>query len=173
MVVTAVFDEGEPIISRIDWIKARAIEAKNNYGVTTLVIDNLDFLELPEGSKTNEYEAMKVIIPTLAKMAVELNIILVLIAHVRKPMTSGVPKRPYMHDIAGTSLVDRLCDIGFIVNRDRNDDGVFRDTTTVYLENNRPSGIDKAIACLYRDGKLIDSESFVSDLKKSNPFMFD
>jgi len=151
-------DDGESLNSRVDWIWEQLEAAQEQRGVKVLVIDNLDFLEVPSDVKSrDEYESMKIIIPMLAKKAVQYKIILILVAHVRKPTnTGGAPRRPYMYDIAGTSLVDRLCAIGFIVDRDKQSDGMFMDTTSVYLENNRPSGTQKKIVCLLHNGKLID-----------------
>lgn len=151
-------DKGVPLLSRIDWVEAQLKRAIRDFGVSILVIDNLDFLEVKEGQKVNgEYETMKIVITALAKIAVTYNIILILLAHVRKPSNSaGAPKRPRMYDISGTSQLDRLCDIGFIVDRDKKDDDEFSDTTTIYLENNRPSGMQRKTTCLYHQGKLID-----------------
>lgn len=160
-VIIVECSKGEVLISRIDWICEQLKRSQEQFGVKVLVIDNLDFLDLPEGTKNNgEYESMRIIIPTLAKIAVQYEIILILVAHVRKPTnTGGSPRRPYMYDIAGTSQVDRLCDIGFIVDRDKHSDGVFLPTTSIYLENNRPLGEQKKIECIYLDGKLIESSS--------------
>lgn len=151
-------DKGVPLLSRIDWVEAQLKRAIRDFGVKILVIDNLDFLEVKEGQKVNgEYETMKIVITALAKIAVTYNIILILLAHVRKPSNSaGAPKRPRMYDISGTSQLDRLCDIGFIVDRDKKDEDTFSDTTTIYLENNRPSGLQRKTTCLYHQGKLID-----------------
>lgn len=161
-VVIIECEKGQPLVSRVDWIGEQLKRAQDMFGIKVLVIDNLDFLEIPDGMKNNgEYEAMKIIVTALAKMAVQYNIILLLVAHVRKPTnTGGSPRRPYMYDIAGTSQVDRLCDVGFIVDRDKQSDGVFLPTTSIYLENNRPMGEQRKIECTYRDGRLVDAVDY-------------
>lgn len=150
------FKKGEERDSRIEWIEEK-LKAGVEQGVNVLVIDNLDFLET--GEKVNgEYESLKLIVKKLARMAVRYNVIVILIAHVRKPINSaGDARRPRMFDIAGTSQVERLCDFGIIVDREQIGDK-YSDQTKIYLESNRPSGERELLTCAYQNGKLIPTD---------------
>lgn len=163
MIASIDIDEKIPMLGNVNWLEYYIKQAVEE-GVKMVVIDNLDFLETRNDREAeysmNQQAFLHSIVSELAKIALQYNIILILIAHVRKPQQTGYKvKRPFLYDIAGTSAVERLCSFGLIVDREVDTDENFSNRSFVYLDKNRESGVRKKITLEYKNGKLEEEGS--------------
>ena len=180
MVTSIEVTEKTPLLGNIDWIEEQLKRSIAKFGTKLVVIDNLDFLEIRNDKKDNysknQQAYLSTIVSELSKIAIQFNIILILIAHVRKPNTTTIRiKRPHLYDIAGTSALERLCSFGFIIEREQNPSEDFSDRSFLYLDKNRESGVRKKIILKYKDGKLKEEASellkYINDEMEPSPEM--
>ncbi len=159
MILSIQPDKNEVLIGSLDWLEAY-IQQAIEQGITLVAIDNLDFIEKRQDENinfsANQQAYLSVIVTDLARMAVKYNIMILLIAHVRKVREGK--DRPTLIDIAGTSTVERLCSVGIVINR--------KDPTSthseLYLDKNRVSGKKEKIDLEYRGGRLIKYNEVVA-----------
>lgn len=99
----------------LDWIEARIVEGVKKYMTQVIFIDHIDFLT-PSSIKTSDNEniALKKVATELKQLAIKLNVVIVLMAHVRK-----VPRgnEPEMQDISSSSGIFQLADYVIITQR--------------------------------------------------------
>lgn len=158
MIKSIDIEKNIPMLGNIDWLEHYIQEAVN-LGVKMVVIDNLDFLETRQDKEQNYSQNQQAylhsIVSELSKISLQYQIILILIAHVRKPQNQGYKiKRPFLYDIAGTSAVERLCNFGLIIDREIDSEENYSNKSFIYLDKNRESGVRKKVEMEYRMGKL-------------------
>lgn len=163
MVSSIDIDKNIPMLGNVNWLEKYIVEAVTQ-GVKMVVIDNLDFLETrsdrEQGYSQNQQAYLHSIVSELTKIALQYQVILILIAHVRKPQTQGLNvKRPFLYDIAGTSAVERLCSFGFIIEREADTAENYSNRSFIYLDKNRESGVRKKVSMEYKNGKMIEEGS--------------
>lgn len=143
-----------PLIGRIDWIEEKVKEAIDRFGTQLIVIDNLSFLQSSD-KYSKQYDMLNDIVPRVHALAVQYDIVVILLAHVRKPPNqTGAPKRARMYDLSGTSTLEQLCDIGIMVERQYINENEFADKSFIHLDANRPSGEIKSLEVKYNGGIL-------------------
>lgn len=129
----------------LEWIEQRIIEGVKKYMTQVIFIDHIDFLT-PTTIKTSDNEniALKKVATELKQLAIKLNVVIVLMAHVRK-VPSG--KEPEMQDISSSSGIFQLADYVIITQRLlKNTAGsftsgdVFSNTNKTKLVKNRLTG---------------------------------
>lgn len=157
-VVVVQLKNSVPLIGRVDWIEEKMKEAIQKYGTKALVIDNLSFLQPGESSRSSkQYDMLNEIVPAVHRLASQYDIVVILLAHVRKPPNqTGAPKRARMYDLSGTSTLEQLCDIGIMVERQYVDESRYSSKTLVHLDANRPCGEVRTMECFFDNGKLVD-----------------
>ena len=157
-VVVVQLKNSVPLIGRVDWIEEKMKEAIQKYGTKVLVIDNLSFLQPGESSRSSkQYDMLNEIVPAVHRLASQHDIVVILLAHVRKPPNqTGAPKRARMYDLSGTSTLEQLCDIGIMVERQYVDENRYSSKTLVHLDANRPCGEVRTMECFFDNGKLVD-----------------
>jgi len=109
----------------LEWIQEKILEADEKYGCKFVFIDHLDFV-VPKKIKGLDQERLikKQICLELKRMAVDLQITIFLIAHVRKVSGRNIE----LNDIAESSAVGQLADFVF---------GVDRKTKTEYVDGKK------------------------------------
>lgn len=100
----------------LSWIKEKIIEGKEKFGTKFIFIDHLDFLAPTKTSSTDQFNMyLKNICLELKNLAIELKVIIFLIAHLKK--IEG--RAATLNDISGTSGVADLADLVLSVSRER------------------------------------------------------
>ena len=113
----------------VDEICDRAEIAVKKYGVKTLVID--PYNRLKNDYKDREDKYIGSILSKLSMMAKKLDILVIFVAHPRKP---DGEKTPNMYSISGSSDWYNMADYGIIVHRKRQSDGKLENTPTIFIE---------------------------------------
>ena len=94
-------------------------------GINCLIIDPWNMVEHDSGNEP-ETQYVQRVLKELKSFARKVNIMIIVVAHPRKPPTSidGVPKPPSLYDIAGSSNWYNMVDNGFVIHttRDGTDD---------------------------------------------------
>lgn len=145
---------------KLKWIKDKIKEGWTKYATKVVFIDHLDFV-LGTDVKDSDTQAIafKKIATELKALAVELNVVIVSIAHLRK-----VPpgKEPDMQDIGYSAGIFQLADYVFIVQREKEkQSGMGKEEGTLYTNNsfikivkNRETGQLIYIKCQHQNGKF-------------------
>lgn len=170
MIVSVEIEKNVPMLGNINWIEYY-VEQAIKQGVRLVVIDNLDFLETRNDRvanySQNQQAFLSSIVAELSKMAQQYQIMIILIAHVRKPQQQGFKvKRPFLYDIAGTSSVERLCNFGIIIDREVDGEENYSKKSFLYLDKNRESGVRKRVEMEYNNGKLKETGSQLLEYAK-------
>lgn len=162
MILSIKLEDSVPMLGNIDWIEKYVKQAINN-NVKLIVLDNLDFIELRQDKNPNysmnQTAFLGTIVTQLYNLVRQHQIIMILIAHIRKPATQGLrKKRPFLHDIAGTSQVERLCSVGMVIDREENEDGIYTGPSKIYLDKNRPGGRREVVELFYDKGTFTETK---------------
>lgn len=125
----------------IDEICERAELSVAKYGIKTLVIDPYNRLDNEWTDREDKYIGS--ILSKLCMLAKKLDILVIFVAHPRKPDGEKIPN---MYSISGSSDWYNMADYGIIIHRERFDDGKLSNTPTVFIEKvknfslGKPSG---------------------------------
>lgn len=152
----------------LKWIKEKIIESAKKYGTKFVFIDHIDFLT-PADNRTSDNEAMsyKRIMTELKSLAITLNVVIIVMAHMKKIDTS---KEPDMQDIAYSGGVFQLADYVFMIWREKREfsgkgvqkyaqadgDELATNRTVIKIVKNRETGQLKYLYCEYRNEKFIE-----------------
>lgn len=102
---------------KLDWIKSKIIEGHIRYGTKVVFIDHIDFLTPMDMKNSDNREiALKNIAIQLKSLAIEHEVIIVLLAHVKKLQEN---REPDMQDIGYSAGIFQLADYVFMVSRER------------------------------------------------------
>ena len=114
----------------VDEIIERTELAVRKYGVKTLVIDPYNRLN---NKISNNREDLYIgsILSKLSMLAKRLNILVIFIAHPKKP---DGEKMPNMYSISGSGDWYNMADYGIIVHRDRSESGKLNNLPTIFVE---------------------------------------
>jgi len=134
---------------KLEWVKLKIREAKEKYMTQVIFIDHIDFL-VPSDVKTtdNQSIALKKIATELKTLAIQENVAIVCMAHVRKTESA---KELEMSDIGYSAGIFQLADYVFMINREeeeqkrtsilqKNSGQVFKNEAKVKLVKNRLTG---------------------------------
>ena len=161
-----VYSPAKNTTGKIEWIKEKIKESWIKYNTKVVFIDHLDFLT-PSTVKTldSETQALKRITTELKELAIELNIIIVLMAHLKKLENN---KEPEMQDIANSAGIFQLADYVFMVFRERNKqyksfrsnntEDVFTNNSILKLVKNRQTGQLKFLKIIFSNGRFMQLE---------------
>jgi len=151
----------------IDWLTEKIKESWAKYATKIIFIDHLDFL-VPKSCRTgdNEQTILKRITTELKRLAVELEIVIITMAHIKK-IEEG--KEAGLYDIGYSAGVFQLADLVFMVGRERlgtagmkerGDSGdIFTNYTFVKILKNRETGVLKFLKLQYANGKFFDIDT--------------
>lgn len=127
------------------WIEAKVLEATNLYGVEAIFIDNLKGI-LNYDSKRNEVGEVDSIMQKLKAIAIKYNVVLFLLAHIKKSDTAVIDK----NSLTGSKTIVDTSSVGIALYRNRADQkkgeaeegGIkYTNFTTAYLIKNRYRGV--------------------------------
>lgn len=158
---------------KLDWIKDKIKEGWIKYETNVIFIDHIDFL-IPTNLKSSDNQSifLKNIATELKSLAIELDVIIVAMAHLKK-IENG--REPDMQDIGYSAGVFQLADYVVMVHREKNPNygsfggdesgDVFTNNSIIKCVKNRETGQQKFIKANLVNGKLIEAvpEHFKKD----------
>jgi len=113
----------------VEEICERTILAAKKYGIKTLTID--PYNRLNNDFKDREDRYVGQILSKLSMLAKKLNILVIFVAHPKKP---DGEKMPNMYSISGSGDWYNMADYGIIVHRERATDGKLSDSPKIFVE---------------------------------------
>jgi len=158
-----VFVPEKNTTGKLDWVKLKIIESCAKYDTKIIFIDHIDFLS-PMETKTSDNQsiALKNIATELKSLAIELGVVIVCMAHLRK--LPDAKKEPDMQDIGYSAGIFQLADYVLIVWREKIEakkslaGGDVGELTTgnsfVKIVKNRETGTLKVIKLYYEKSRL-------------------
>jgi replicative DNA helicase len=126
------------------WIEAKVLEAVELYGIEAVFIDNLKGI-INYDNRRNEVSEVDSIMQKLKAIAIKYNIVLFLLAHIKKSDTGLIDK----NSLTGSKTIVDTSSVGIALYRgretQRNDEKVitgikYNNYTAVYLIKNRYKG---------------------------------
>lgn len=148
----------------IGWIHKKIKEAKSQFGMNIVFIDNLDFLRDPEIMKNigmNASGYIGGIVQKLKRIAVEEDVIIFLMCHIRKNNWSS-NELPTMEDIRDSGQIPQLSDFVLMIIRkilDKNSDEIYSNDAVLGIMKNRHNGKTKKIGMSYVPDKKMFLET--------------
>ena len=136
-----IFAPKKIITGNTKWIKEKIIEAKEKYYVKNVFIDHIDFLSSADTKNTDQLRMrLKNITQELKEIALDQEVIIFLVAHVKKVEGREVE----MQDISESSGIYQLADFVFSVARrkdtDESGETICLDEGKIKLLKNRLTG---------------------------------
>jgi len=147
---------------KLDWVKHKIKESWVKHATKVVFIDHIDFLT-PSDIKTqdNETIALKKIATELKGIAIELGIVIVCMAHLKK-LPDG--KEPDMQDIGYSAGIYQLSDYVFMIMREKVNTGkglkrdyegdIYTNNSIIKIVKNRETGSTKFIKVSYEREKF-------------------
>lgn len=163
------------VVRKIDWVAGKIVDSRDRFKTKVIFIDHLGFLaEDPanyDANLTNNYSTkLTMICRRLKSLAIQENVAIVLMAHLKKPMNANA--EPTIHDLKDSSGIGQEADSVLIINRKRGKSGydagesVYDPKSTVKIEKNRRTGQTKIFEVEMVKGRLIDSDdAFQSEVQ--------
>ena len=177
-----VFSPKKNTTGKLEWIKYKIKESWVKYATKVIFIDHIDFLT-PSSVQTrdNETIALKKIATELKSLAVELDVIIVVMAHLKKLPSD---KEPDMQDIGYSAGIFQLADYVFMVMREKvnkgnafgniNTNEIYTNNSIIKIVKNRETGQLKFIKCQYKNERFIqltnNYEKDDADIKRTAYF---
>lgn len=146
------------IDNRWEWVEKRMMESMVKYGSRVFVIDNVDWLEKEYGYNQRTDEVMRDLLLKIKNFCKQWEVIIVLIAHVKKVPMDVIPQPD---DIKDTSAFKQIADIVLILWRKTKEEKVngtktkapYRtNETLLWVAENRQTGKTGYVQFLF-DGK--------------------
>ena len=94
--------------NKIKWIESKIIEGLSKFDTKVVFIDNLDFITSDIVDEKTRNGTQRAVVSMLKRIANERDIIIYLIAHIRKTPEDG--REPRTQDISGASEIYKLAD---------------------------------------------------------------
>lgn len=150
----------------LHWIQEKIIESEEKYGCKFVFIDHLDFIA---PKKKQNFEAMRLIKDEicleLKRMAVDLEIVIFLITHVRKVSGRNIE----LNDIAESGAVGKLSDFVFAVERESHEEYVggkktelFGQSSTIRMMANRLTGDCPIVTFTINNGRICEAGKIIT-----------
>ena len=159
-----VFSPQKNTTGKLDWVKAKIKESWVKYATKVIFIDHIDFLTPSDiRNRDNETIALKKIATELKTLAIELDVIIVAMAHLKKLPND---KEPDMQDIGYSAGIFQLADYVQIVMREKINNArafgspddvceTYSNNSIIKIVKNRETGQLKFIKCQYKDERFI------------------
>ena len=159
---------------KIEWIKEKIKEGWIKYATKVIFIDHIDFLT-PSSVKTsdNEQIALKRIAIELKQLALELEVTIVVMAHIKKIDDN---REPRLHDIGYSAGIFQLADYVFMIYREKitnsglvsTEGDMATNNTFIRILKNRETGDLKYIKATYSQGRFIQLTKGYEEQPKFN-----
>lgn len=155
----------------LDWVEDRVIESKQKFSTDIVFIDHLDFLRehrmMMKNLNMNMSTYIGAIIQGVKTMAVQHNVLIFLMSHIRKnEWTSG--KLPTSEELSDSRHVAQLADTVMMVMRKRNKENgnLYHETDAIIgVIESRQTGKTKMVDVQLHDGEFYES----TDKKLNEP----
>jgi replicative DNA helicase len=149
---------------KVEWMEGRILDANKRFQTQIVVIDNLDFLTIEQKYKDDKNTTQKRIVGMLKRIALELNVVVILNAHVAK-LPQG-QKRPRMSNIHGASETYKLADLILFIyrkpdqgeheNEPSQSSNAFSEESELIIDGNRLTGENRIINLSFKDNNFIE-----------------
>ena len=158
----------------VDWIEDKIIESKQKYNTEIVFIDHLDFLRdtnILKGINLNLSTYVGGIVQKIKRIAVEQNVIIFLMSHIKKENWAG-KELPGAELVRDSGQIVQLADILLMVMRRI----AKRDAIDIYDGNeamvgvmaNRHNGKTKKIPLILVDGEFKEKQFFDGEVYKKS-----
>ena len=152
------------VSDKVEWLEDRISDANKRFQVQIVIIDNLDFLTIEQKYGDDKLTMQKRIVGMLKRIALELNVVVILNAHVAK-LPQG-QRRPKMSNIYGASETYKLADLILFIYRkpeqldqeSRSSQPVdtFSNEAELIIDGNRLTGTNRVINLEFKDNNFIE-----------------
>lgn len=144
----------------LEWIESRILESKAKYDSKIVFIDHLDYIgDVSSSQGENETIRVKRVMQELKSIAKRLDIIVVLLVHLKKVQ---LDKNPTLEDIRGSAAISQESDTVMIMWRktERNSDGevVISNDAVLSIQANRRTGKTANIHLTFMDGRFLQDD---------------
>jgi replicative DNA helicase len=148
-------------------VKYKIKESSIKHATKVVFIDHLDFL-IPSNLKTSDNQAimMKNIAAELKTLAIDLGVVIVTMAHLKKLPND---KEPDLQDIGYSAGIFQLADYVVMVYREKNSQyksfggdntgEVYTNNSIIKYVKNRESGQLKYVKCKYQSGRFVEFDT--------------
>lgn len=147
------------VLKNPTWIQNKLLEAKQKYGAKIAFIDHLGYLEKdvaksedPNLASNGAYRLAS-LCRDFKRIAIEHNMIIILLAHVRKPAHGK--KEVDIHDLAYSAGIAQEADHVFIIKRNK-EGKEYLNSSTLKLVKNRRTGKLINLVIKMSDGRFVD-----------------
>lgn len=138
------------------WIEKKIIEAKAKYDTKLVFIDHLHYI-LP-GTGDNLAQEIGDTMRSLKKLAVKWNIVIVLLAHLKK---TKLDQNPDLEDLKDSSSIAQEADtVMFLWRETRRERGevITTNNTNLSVQANRRTGKTGNVKMTYKDGRFAEED---------------
>jgi len=162
---------------KIEWLTEKIKESWAKYATKIVFIDHIDFL-VPKDCRTsdNEQATLKRIATELKQLAIDLEIVIITMAHVKKIDQN---KEPELYDIGYSAGIFQLADLVFMISREKIDnhrkfgqeenEGItYTNNTIVKIVKNRMTGILKFLKLIYGNYKFNELSPRTEDVLRAS-----
>jgi hypothetical protein len=166
------------VTRKLDWLKKKIVEARDMYKCKVVYIDHLGFLvgdydgKNIQGMSSNLATVYTMICRDLKSIALQENIIIVLMWHIKK-LGAG-KKEADEDDVKDSSGVLQECDWAVNVTREKLKSGgsfsteavedIFGPYSYIKMLKNRRTGDVKRFKCVFQNGRLMDDSDTVNKM---------
>lgn len=134
----------------IEWVIDMINSGIDKEGIKVVAIDHLGFLKAPKGNYANSSDAITHTVRELKRLAVKKGIIIMLPVHMRKTHNKSMDT----DDIKDSSGIGQEADTVFFIDREKEQDGAFKQGSRVGLIKNRKTGISVIESIPFFDGNF-------------------
>lgn len=150
------------VSDKVEWLENRITDANKRFQTQIVIVDNLDFLTIEQKYGDDKLTMQKRIVGMLKRIALELDVVVILNAHVTK-LPQG-QRRPKMSNIYGASETYKLADLILFVFRKQEQSeqesrssqpaDVFSNEAELIVDGNRLTGINRTINLDFKDNNF-------------------
>lgn len=149
---------------KVEWLEDRIVDANKRFQTKIVIIDNLDFLTIEQKYGDDKLTMQKRIVGMLKRIAIELNVAVILNAHTTK-LPQG-KKRPSMENIYGASETYKLADLILFIyrkkeqgeqeSRNKQQEDIFANEAELIIDGNRLTGQNRTINLDFKNNLYIE-----------------
>ena len=146
----------------LTWVEKKIIEAKAKYDSQILFIDHLHFI-IQMGE--NMSQQIGITMRELKRLAVKWNVVIILIAHLKK---TKMEEQPTLEDLRDSSFIAQEADTVIMLWRETKKElgqVIITNNVNISVQANRKTGKTGNVKMIFQDGKFL-AEDWRSDLEQ-------